>query len=196
MHLPVPKGRHGSSDVSSWAFDPAERSDEVIGGLVGAYSVADRLAVHQEAMNGCEHNDGQLGSAKAACVVLEGCKPIGGRLSSKAEPGRFSCEFVQADESAERGLALRPRVLRPRAAQGTYLWFVRPQASQVEEGLAPTLPRRLEDLAGESVTGSEVVDQHPARRACGDRQGREQGRKTSPTDARPHPACRQNDLRD
>lgn len=82
----------------------------------------------------------------------------------------FSRGVVQPGEYAEVGLALWPGDRRPCAGEGHGIGLARSQAYEVGEGLDLTTPRLSEDLAEQSVTGPEVVDQHPVRGARGGRQ--------------------------
>jgi hypothetical protein len=148
----------------------ADRGEEVGEGLARACGVAGCVEVHEKPADDGEHDRGKFGSAKAAHAVLEWCEPVGGRGAPEARPERFSCGVVQPAKHAQVGLALRPGDRRPCAGQGHRVGLVGTQAYEVGEHLDLALPGLAQDLAQQSVTGLEVVDQHPARGARGDRQ--------------------------
>jgi hypothetical protein len=72
---------------------------------------------------------------------------------------------VQPAEHAEVGLAGGTGHRRPGLTQGRGVELLGSDPQEVGEDLELALPGRFEDLAGQPVAGSEVVDQHPARGA-------------------------------
>src|SRR5665213_870819 len=147
-----------------------DRGEEVGEGPVRACGVAGCVKVHEEATDDSEHDGGQLGPAEATHAGLERFEPVGGRGPPEARPEWFSRRVVQPAEHAQVGLALRPGDRRPCAGQGHRVGLVGSQAYELGEGLDLAPPGLSQDLAEQSVTGLEVVDQHPARGARGGRQ--------------------------
>src|ERR1035441_1356813 len=134
------------------------------------YQIESQRAVKQlEAMaaDDGEHDGRQFRSAETAHAFLEWCEPVGRRGPPEAGPEWFSRGVVQPAEHAEVGLALRPGDRGPGAGQGGRVGLVGSQAYEVGEGLDLAPAGLSEDLAEQFVTGPEVVDQHPVRRACG-----------------------------
>jgi hypothetical protein len=134
-------------------------------GPVGACGVAGGVEVPEQAADDGEHDGRRFRSAETAHAFLEWCEPVDRRGTPEAGPEWFSRGVVKPAEHAEVGLALRPGDRAPGAGQGGRV--VGSQAHEVGEGLHLAPAGLSEDLAEQSVTGPEVVDQHPGRRACG-----------------------------
>jgi hypothetical protein len=142
-------------------------------GLVDAFGVAGCVEVHEQAADDGEHDGGQLGPAEAAHAFLEWLEPVGGCGTPETRPEWFACSVVQATEHAQIGLTLRSSHRGPCVVQSRRVGNFRSEAQEADEGIELAPPGLSKYLAEQAVTGSEVVDQHPARGAGGGGQGTE-----------------------